>query len=106
MIHGSRTAYCYHRCRCDECRAANAAYVSQWAWTTGRASPREQSGHKGSRSGRLLVTCWCEASFVSIDRAEVLAGRTGSCGPDCSRIATESRSRHASETSDRTQSVA
>jgi len=25
--HGTRSAYLYHRCRCDECRTANASYM-------------------------------------------------------------------------------
>jgi hypothetical protein len=28
--HGTRTAYVYHRCRCDLCRAANTAYYREW----------------------------------------------------------------------------
>jgi hypothetical protein len=26
MTHGRRSTYLYHKCRCDPCRAANAAY--------------------------------------------------------------------------------
>lgn len=28
--HGTQTAYAYYQCRCDACRAANAAYARRW----------------------------------------------------------------------------
>lgn len=31
MKHGTRTSYNLYRCRCKRCRAANAAYVTEWA---------------------------------------------------------------------------
>jgi hypothetical protein len=32
----------------------------------------------------LVVTCWCEQSYVGVSPADVLNGRTGSCGaPGC-----------------------
>lgn len=32
----------------------------------------------------MLVTCWCEATFVHMPAADIAAGRTASCGrPDC-----------------------
>mgnify|MGYP003441980246 CR=1 FL=1 len=30
MTHGTRTAYVYHKCRCDECREANRLAQQQW----------------------------------------------------------------------------
>jgi len=31
-------------------------------------------------SGYLAVTCWCEAAYAFVPEAEILAGRTISCG--------------------------
>jgi hypothetical protein len=32
----------------------------------------------------LAVTCWCESTVVHVRRADLLAGRTASCGnPHC-----------------------
>lgn len=37
-----------------------------------------------SRPGHLAVSCWCEKFYVSVPEADVLAGRTASCGrPNC-----------------------
>lgn len=38
--HGTTTAYDYHRCRCEKCRAANAAAVAEWK--------RKKRGEKAS----------------------------------------------------------
>lgn len=30
----------------------------------------------------LLTTCWCETSYLLVPAADVIAGRTRSCGRD------------------------
>ena len=36
MKHGTRTAYTYHRCRCDQCTIANRDYNRNWQRTKAR----------------------------------------------------------------------
>ncbi len=75
MRHGTVTGYNYHRCRCDLCKAA----IHE------RSVLRGNTG--STHDGRLAAACWCEHGFVLVTPADVLNGRTGSCGrPDCARL--------------------
>jgi len=67
MRHGTVGTYNVHRCRCGPCceAKADAARRHTVTGTTG--------------DDRLKVSCWCEAHFVLVPRADVVAGRTGSC---------------------------
>ena len=48
--HGSIAAYKITGCRCDDCRTANAIYVTRWRHRTGRTVPgRTSVGHRGGR---------------------------------------------------------
>ena len=45
MTHGKKSTYDRHRCRCEECRAANTAYqrdrrkqIAAMAWRKGKAA--------------------------------------------------------------------
>lgn len=49
--HPSRTAYT-HGCRCDGCRAANAAYHSAWRHRTRRTDPGRRNATGGGGTGR------------------------------------------------------
>lgn len=47
--HGTRTRYQHHRCRCDDCRAAQATYVREWA-------RRQRIGRPDGRRNRPVRT--------------------------------------------------
>lgn len=55
----SRAAYNHHKCRCDGCRAANAAYQRE-KWSAGNPAVRRQS----TINNRLAAACrrWMEAN--------------------------------------------
>lgn len=58
-------------CRCDACTGAERAYRRRYREARGEAArPRE----------RMRVTCWCEATVVTVPRKDVLDGLTASCG--------------------------
>lgn len=85
--HGRPTTYRKRRCRCDDCRANEAArrrrQREQVAAST-RSSPRADARHGEDCEGRLSILCWCETSMLWLDPAEIRAGRTGTCGrPRC-----------------------
>lgn len=49
--HGSESTYVNHKCRCDECRAAHAAYGRRR-----KAERRELIGAKMPKSTRTFIT--------------------------------------------------
>lgn len=68
---GTRYRY-VQGCRCPACRRANTRYHRERRWGP------------DTRGDQLAVSCWCEDTIVVVDRSEVVAGRTGSCGaPGC-----------------------
>lgn len=74
--HGVRTNGFNWGCRCQVCIDANRAYHAAYRAKQGLSS----SASGAAPSGYLAVNCWCEASIVGVTKADLLAGRTGSCG--------------------------
>ena len=73
MRHGTRTAYSWHNCRCEECTEANRVYKSdRYMGETGPRAPRWDES--------VSVLCWCMAREVIVPLSEIRAKRTGSCG--------------------------
>lgn len=72
-LHGTRGRY-VNGCRCEDCTAADRAYHRNRGRITNKAVPIDS----------LLSVCWCCATYLFVPRADVLAGRTESCGsPNC-----------------------
>lgn len=48
--------------------------------TAARQAPARVIKGRTTSDGDLWVTCWCETEIVAVPAADVLAGRTASCG--------------------------
>ena len=56
-IHGTLSGYQYHGCRCDDCKAANAASFRRWRTTMRGTEPRKH----GIVSAYTHYRCRCDA---------------------------------------------
>ena len=88
MKHGTLHAYRNLGCRCDDCLDAERAYRGVVTIRRGKRVVRpDYIVHpsrvpRRSRRDELPTTCWCESAMVFVPRADVLAGRTRTCGLD------------------------
>ena len=79
--HPSRGDY-VHGCRCEGCKEENTRYIRFYRNRGGTSVYREEALPKGD--SMLDTMCWCEGDSKLISADEVAAGRTWTCGPDCS----------------------
>lgn len=96
--HGRVSCYNNDQCRCRACRRAMADYQEEYrapkkpvtkkdqrARAAGRFAPRripQSRINHGHPPGTMPVTCWCEDAIVLVPEADIIAGRTHSCGLD------------------------
>lgn len=57
LRHGTNSGYTYHRCRCEDCRAANRAYREE---CKSRPITGDEKWH-GTAGGRVNYDCKCQA---------------------------------------------
>ena len=75
--HGTLTAYTYHSCRCDECRAVASAYNKQKheeRKTAGLAPGAEQHGTK---NGYINYGCRCGECRVAMNNPKLALDEHG-----------------------------
>lgn len=62
MKHGTRSCYVHHKCRCDECKAAQAAY-QRALYASGGVNPKYKNVmNKRSRKRQQAAAQWLKAN--------------------------------------------
>ena len=80
--------YCGPECRravkTAQTNAYNATYVRKKPAAGKPISARRNTALRPGYDDDVLVSCWCQYTFVEVPAADIRNGRTGSCGlPQC-----------------------